>query len=74
MWEGLQHTQTLMQIEKESHQSVKRLFKILNEKFRPQHNDTMLSLHYCMLGRQNDETAEEWMVITTEINTSVHVS
>ena len=34
----------IMQIEQESCQTVTRLFEIINEKHRPQHNMTMLSL------------------------------
>ena len=34
---------------------------MLDKKFRPQHNETILSLQYCTLGKQNDMTAEEWV-------------
>ena len=37
------------------------LFETLNSKFRPQHNETILSLQYCKLSRQSNENAEQWM-------------
>ena len=34
---------------------------MLNNKFRPQHNETVLSLQYCELSRHENENAEEWI-------------
>ena len=50
----------ITQIEQETYQVVAELFEILNEKFRLQYDETILSLQYCSLSRQTDETAEEW--------------
>ena len=35
--------------------------KALNDKSRPNYNEMILSLKYCKLRRQNDDTAEEGM-------------
>ena len=40
---------------------VSRLFEVLKEKFRLQHNETILSLQYCKLQRKENESAQEWM-------------
>ena len=34
---------------------------VLNEKLRPQHNETILLLKYCKLIIEQNERAEEWM-------------
>ena len=36
-------------------------FTTLNNKFKPQYNETIKSLQFCNLGRQLNENAEEWM-------------
>ena len=51
----------MTQLEKESCQTIARLFKVMDNKFRPQHNGTILSLQYCKLSRQYDEMAKEWI-------------
>ena len=33
----------------------------LNNKFKPQYNETIKSLHFCKLGRRMNENAEEWL-------------
>ena len=38
-----------------------RLFEVLNEKIKPQHNETILSFQYCKLIGQQCQVAEEWM-------------
>ena len=35
------------------------MFKVLSEKFQSQHNETILSLQYCKLIREQRENAEE---------------
>ena len=37
------------------------LFKVLNEKFKPQHFETILLLQYFKLVREEKHRAEEWM-------------
>ena len=44
--------------EQEPCQTVKRLFETTDEKFKPQHNATILSLQYWKLVRQCDDTVE----------------
>ena len=41
--------------------SNKGLFLNLNEKFKPQHCETILSVLYYRLVRRIDENAEKWM-------------
>ena len=41
--------------EQEMCKSSTDLFKILNEKFKPEHNETILSLQYCKLLRMMTE-------------------
>ena len=38
------------------------LLEVLSDKFKPQHNETVLSLQYCKLTREQNENAEDWMV------------
>ena len=47
--------------EKEKCQAGSGLFEAQSEKFKPQHNETILSLQYCELIREKKESAEEWM-------------
>ena len=56
--EGLQFIQTL---EQEAYETIKKLFNTLSEKFKQQHNKTILTLQYCKLVWHSDESAEEWM-------------
>ena len=56
-----QFIQTLTQAKQESSQTVAQLFDILNEKFRPLHKETTLSLQNYELNRHADETTKEWM-------------
>ena len=37
------------------------LFSVHNEKFRPLHKKTILSLQYCKLSREEKENTKEWM-------------
>ena len=37
------------------------LFKVLSDKFKPQHNEMILSLQYCKLVRQQKENTKEWI-------------
>ena len=53
--ESLTHT------EKERCDMTEGLFEILINKFRPQFNETIKSLQFHKLSRQNGENAEEWM-------------
>ena len=43
------------------YENVKGLFNTLSEKFKSSKNETILSLHYCKLMRNTDDSAEEWM-------------
>ena len=37
------------------------LFEVLNEKFKLQHNATILSLQYCKLIKEQNKNGKEWM-------------
>ena len=37
------------------------LFKVLSEKLKSQNNETVLSLQYCKLIKEQNVNAEEWM-------------
>ena len=52
---------TLTKTRQESHQTVKGLLEVLAENFRLKDNETKLSLIYCKLDKQGDDTANEWM-------------
>ena len=43
---------------KKSAQPACGYFKVLSETFKPQHNETILSLQYCKLIREQSENAE----------------
>ena len=58
--EGLQFMQTLTNAEKEAFKSATWLFNVLKEKFRQQHNETILLLQYCKLQRKENESTKEW--------------
>ena len=53
------------------------LFNVLKEKFRPQHNEMILSLKYCKLHRKKNESAQQWMgqicIEVAEYNYKEHV-
>ena len=51
----------LTHTEKDIYNKLEGLFQILTNKFRPQFNETIKSLQFHKLSRQNEETAEEWM-------------
>ena len=73
---GLHFIQTLMNAEKDTCDSATGLFNVLKEKFRPQHNEMILSIQYCKLYRKVYESAEEWMgklcIRATEYNYTEH--
>ena len=50
-----------MPIKHESCQTVNGLFAILNQKLWQQNSKTILSLQYCKLGKQDEETPKDWM-------------
>ena len=56
---GLQFIESLTHMEKSN--TVEGLLEMLNNKFKPQFNETMKSLQFCKLSRQRAENAEEWM-------------
>ena len=41
--------------------TMKGLFTTLNNKFKPQYNETIKSLQFHKLGRQMNKNSEEWM-------------
>ena len=57
----LRFVQTLTDNEQEKCKTSSELFKVLCEKFKPQHNEIILSLLCCKLVREEKETAKEWM-------------
>ena len=52
---------TLTDDKQEIWKSSGGLFSIHDAKFKPQHNETTLLLHYCKLYWDENENAEEWM-------------
>ena len=50
-----------MQGEQEAHNDEEGLFKILNKKFKLQHNETIKSLQFHNLVRWHNESMGEWM-------------
>ena len=59
--EGPHFIETLTTEKQEMCKNSTDLFQILNIKFKPQHNEIILSLHYCILLSDINESAEEWM-------------
>ena len=43
------------------YRTVGDFFNILNSKFRPEHNETILLLQYCKVCRCDNDNAEEWL-------------
>ena len=58
---GLKIIQTLTNADKETCKNTTGLFNVLKEKFRPQHNQMILSLKYCKLHRKENETVHKRM-------------
>ena len=69
---GLQLLEMLTQAQKEKYKTSKGLFKTLNDKFKPQYNETIKSLQFHKLSRKADKSAEECMgklrIAATECN------
>ena len=59
--EWLQFIQTISNAEKEACNSTTGLFYVLKEEFRPQPNETILSLQCCKLHRKENESTHEWV-------------
>ena len=57
--EGLHFIQTLTTAEQEMCKSSAEQFETLNEKFNSQHNEKILSLQYCKLLSDSDQSAED---------------
>ena len=38
-----------------------QLFTMINDKLRPQNKETILSLQYRRLNRENEESVQQWM-------------
>ena len=51
-WEGLHFVQILTDEEQERCNKSAGLFSIINDNFKPQHNETILSLQCCELSRE----------------------
>ena len=54
----MQFLNTLTAADQELYENVKGLFDFLSEKFKTQHSDPLLSLQYCKLIRNWDESAK----------------
>ena len=69
---GLQFLETLTNEEKVMCSTLDSLFETLTNNFRPQFNETIKSLQFHKLSRQDGESAEEWMgrlkISTVECN------
>ena len=61
--EGLHIIQTLTDKEQWTCNNIANLFNILNVKIKLHHNETILSLQYCTLSSNENDGAEERMVI-----------
>ena len=57
----LKFIESLASEEKDTCSTLEGLFKILTNKFRLQFNETIISLQFCKLSRQDGENAEEWI-------------
>ena len=53
--------QTLIDEEQEKCRTSTGLFEVLNEKFKPQYNETIVPLQYCTLIRDQNKNAKERM-------------
>ena len=58
--EGLRFMKTLNDEEKEKFKTNPGLFKTLSDKFKPQHNEKMLSLQHCKLIGEQNQNAKKW--------------
>ena len=58
---GLQFLETLINTEKVACDTLEGLFNILTSKFKPQFNETIKSLQFRKLSRNDGENTEEWM-------------
>ena len=65
---GLQFIELLKHAEEDTCSILEGLFKIPTNKFRPQLNETIKSLQFCKLSRQNGENTEKWMGRITTIS------
>ena len=60
-WEGLSFVQTLNDEEQVKCRTSMGLLEVFSEKFKPQHNERILSLKYCKWIREENENAMKWM-------------
>ena len=51
----------LHNVEQEKCGTSMGLFKMPSENFKPQHNESILSLQYCNLTIEQNKNAEEWI-------------
>ena len=58
---GLQFIESLTHAEKDRCNTLEGLFETLTNKFRSQFSETIKSLQFCKLSRQNGKNAEEGM-------------
>ena len=65
---GLKFIESLKSEEKDMCSTLEGLFKIFTNKFKQQFNETIKSLQFCKLSRQDGENAEEWMGRLTHSN------
>ena len=59
--EGLRFMQMLNDTEQENCRTIAGLFEVLSQMFWLQHKETISSLKYCKLTREQKENAEELM-------------
>ena len=59
--EGLWLMQTFNDTEQEEYRTGARLFEVFSDKFKLQHNETILLLKCCKLVKEENENAEEWI-------------
>ena len=71
--EGLHFVQTLIGEEQNLCKNSIGLVSVLNMKFEPQHNKTILLLQYCKLSSDENKSAEEWMdYLRVKANESIY--
>ena len=58
---SMQFIELLTHAEKDRYNTLEGLFKILTRKLKPKFNETIKSLQFHKLSRQNRKNAEEWM-------------
>ena len=60
-WDGLRFIDTLNDEEQVKYRTSTKLFKVLGDTFKPEHNEITTSLQYFKLAWQQSKNADEWI-------------